>query len=235
MSMILCDKLDVYYDNHIALNDISFQVDEGDYLAILGENGSGKSSLIKSILGLVSPSKGKIEFNNIKSTQIGYLPQQTVVQKDFPASVFEIVLSGCLNSKGIFSFYSKNDKEKAKSNIKLFEIENIIKKSYRDLSGGQQQRVLLARALCATEKLLILDEPVTGLDPVVTAEFYSIINKLNKKYKITIIMVSHDVESSVRNANKIMHLDRTIKFYGDKKEYIKTNIYRKIIGGYKND
>ncbi|MDF2949871.1 MAG: ABC-type Mn/Zn transport system, ATPase component, partial [Sedimentibacter sp.] len=166
--LLNCNNLSFYYDNHEAVKNVSFSVFEGDYLCIVGENGSGKSTLLKGLLGLKNPSSGSILYNGIKQTQVGYLPQQNSDKHDFPASVFEVVLSGCLNSKGLNPFFNKKDKQKATENIEKLGIENLSKQSYRDLSGGQQQRVLLARALCATEKLLLLDEPVSGLDPVVT-------------------------------------------------------------------
>ncbi len=224
-------NLTVSYENKIAIDNISFNLELSDYLCIVGENGSGKSTLIKSILGLKSIKSGKIEFKNgIKQTEIGYLPQQTIIQKDFPASVFEVVLSGCLNKKGLISFYSKKEKQRAESIMEYLSILNIKKKSYRDLSGGQQQRVLLARALCATEKILILDEPVSGLDPIITAEFYQLLNKLNKENNITIIMVSHDITTSIQNANKILHMNRNINFFGNTSEYINNSISRNFIG-----
>lgn len=235
MTLIKCENLNFYYDKHQAVKNVSFSVNEGDYLCIVGENGSGKSTLLKGLLGLKSPSSGSISFSGIKQTQIGYLPQQNPVQQDFPASVFEVVLSGCLGSKGISPFYGRKDKQKARENIYKLGIENLSKTSYRDLSGGQQQRVLLARALCATEKLLLLDEPVSGLDPVVTSELYQLIEKLNKKHGVTIIMISHDILSSVKYANVILHMDTSSKFFGTVKEYKETKVFKRMIGGNEND
>lgn len=234
MTLIKCDELNFYYDKHQAVRSVSFSVNGGDYLSIVGENGSGKSTLLKGLLGLKSPSSGSILFNGIKQTQIGYLPQQNPVQHDFPASVFEVVLSGCLSSKGINPFYNKNDKQKAKDNIFKLGIERLIKTSYRDLSGGQQQRVLLARALCSTEKLLLLDEPVSGLDPVVTSELYQLIENLNKEHGVTIIMISHDILSSVKYANMILHMDTSSKFFGTVQDYKKTSVFKRMIGGNEN-
>ena len=192
MELISCNNVSFSYENTSVIKDLSFSVNSGDYLCIVGENGSGKSTLIKGLLGLKNPSSGQIvRGSELKSNEIGYLPQQTPAQKDFPASVFEVVLSGRLNSRGIRPFYTKNDKKIAEENIHRLGIEHLQKRSYRELSGGQQQRVLLARALCASKKLLLLDEPVTGLDPIVTEEMYRLIDELNKKEKITIIMVSH--------------------------------------------
>ncbi len=235
MTLIECRDLNFYYDRHHAVKDVSFSVNEGDYLCIVGENGSGKSTLMKGLLGLKSPSSGSILFNGIKQTQIGYLPQQNPVQNDFPASVFEVVLSGCLGTKGLNPFYSRRDKQKAHENIEKLGIEKLSKISYRELSGGQQQRVLLARALCATEKLLLLDEPVSGLDPVVTSELYQLIEKLNKKQGVTIIMISHDMLSAVKYADMIMHMDTSLKFFGTVNEYRETPVFKRMIGGDEND
>jgi zinc transport system ATP-binding protein len=222
------------YDSAYAVKNVTFDLEQGDYLCIVGENGSGKSTLMKGILGLLKPADGQILFEGLKQTEIGYLPQQTVVQKDFPASVFEVVLSGCLNKYGLLAFYSKKDIECANKNIDLLGIESFKKKSYRDLSGGQQQRVLLARALCATEKLLMLDEPVTGLDPMVSTEMYIILQKLNKDLGITIIMISHDIKSAVKYGNKILHLQASPLFCGLTGQYIKTDVGQRMIGGTQN-
>lgn len=235
MSLIECKNLNIYYDRHPAVKDVSFTVNKGDYLCIVGENGSGKSTLLKGLLGLKSPFSGSITFNEIRQTQIGYLPQQTPVQHDFPASVHEVVLSGCLNSKGLHLFYGKKDKQRANENMRKLGIESLSKMSFRDLSGGQQQRVLLARALCATEKLLLLDEPVSGLDPIVTTELYQLIHKLNKEQGITIIMISHDILSSIKYADTILHMDTSIKFFGSVSEYMETSIFKRMIGGSDND
>ncbi|MBF1190021.1 MAG: ABC transporter ATP-binding protein, partial [[Eubacterium] sulci] len=193
MAQIICQNLSVGYDSKIILENLSFEVNKGDYLCIVGENGSGKTTLIKSILGLIPTISGKLETGDgLKSNEIGYLPQQTVVQRDFPASVREIVLSGCQGRMGLRPFYSKSDKLLAEENMRKMEITDLSKRCYRELSGGQQQRVLLARALCATQKLLLLDEPVSGLDPRVTAGMYQTIKSLNEE-GISIIMISHDV------------------------------------------
>lgn len=220
MSLISCKNLVMTYDGTTALNNISFNVEQGEYLCVVGENGSGKSTLMKGILGLVPMKSGEILLGDgLRRNEIGYLPQQTVVQKDFPASVYEVVLSGCLNKKGLRPFYSRTDKKRADGNIKLLNIEDIVKKSYRELSGGQQQRVLLARALCATEKLLLLDEPATGLDPTATASLYDSITCLNSEAGVTIIMVTHDIEGAIKNAHTILHLDTEIVYFGRAHEY----------------
>ena len=200
-----------------ALDGIDLDIAEGDFIAILGHNGSGKSTLMKTLLGLNNPMGGKFEWGDgLKKTQIGYLPQQTIVQRDFPASVGEIVLSGCQGRMGLRPFYSKSDKALADKNMELMEIKEFEKNCYRELSGGQQQRVLLARALCATEKVLLLDEPVSGLDPKVTAGMYDLIEKLNKS-GITIIMISHDIIAAVKYATHILHLGGEI-YFGIKEE-----------------
>lgn len=225
MELISCENLSFSYENIDVIKNLSFKVNSGNYLCIVGENGSGKSTLMKGLLGLKTPSKGKIiRSSGLKANEIGYLPQQTPVQKDFPANVFEIVLSGRLNAKALFPFYSKNDKKTAMENIKRLGIENLAKRCYRDLSGGQQQRVLLARALCAGKKIILLDEPVTGLDPIVTEEMYSLIEELNKKEKITVIMVSHDITASVRYSTHILHLSLDNSFYGTTEEYVKSSM-----------
>ena len=231
MSQIECKDVSVKYENQVVLEDISFSIEQGDYLCIVGENGSGKSTLVKTILGLENSKLGQIVFGEgLNKNEIGYLPQQTQAQKDFPASVYEVVLSGYLNSKGFSPFYSMKDKKLANEMIKSLGIENIKRKSFRELSGGQQQRVLLARALCATKKIIILDEPITGLDPTVTREMYSLIKEINKK-GITIIMVSHDINFAVNNASKILHLKKNIKFFGNTEDYANSEVGRRFIGG----
>ncbi len=231
MSLISCKNLSVAYDGKAVVNSLSFSVDEGDAVCIVGENGSGKTTLMKSLLGLVKTSGGCIEFSDgLFQNEIGYLPQQTEVQKDFPAGVNEIVLSGCLN-KMKSPFFSKNEKAKAAYNMELLGITDLKKRCYQELSGGQQQRVLLARALCATSKLLLLDEPVAGLDPIVTAELYDLIKKLNREDKITVIMVSHDIPGSMDIANKILHLNHNGSFFGTTEEYEKSDFGRHFLGG----
>ena len=223
MAQIICQNLSVGYDSKVILKNLSFEVNKGDYLCIVGENGSGKTTLIKSILGLIPTISGKLETGEgLKSNEIGYLPQQTVVQRDFPASVKEIVLSGCQGRMGLRPFYSKSDRLLAEKNMKKMDITDLSKRCYRELSGGQQQRVLLARALCATQKLLLLDEPVSGLDPRVTAEMYQTIKSLNDE-GISIIMISHDVYAAVKYASHILHIGNTV-FYGTTDEYVNSHI-----------
>ncbi|RGX54194.1 MULTISPECIES: metal ABC transporter ATP-binding protein [Anaerotruncus] len=231
MTLISCKNVSMRYENQLAVENVSFDIEEGDYVCIVGENGSGKSTLLKGLLGLMQPSAGTITFGGgLTRDRIGYLPQQTVVQRDFPASVREVVLSGCLNRRGLRPFYSEKERRIAAQNIERLGIGGLSRKSYRDLSGGQQQRVLLARALCATEKLLLLDEPVTGLDPVVTADMYTLLRALNQD-GVTVIMVSHDINCSVHNAGKILHMDTTVRFYGSSAEYLKSDICRRFLGG----
>ena len=221
MSYITVKNLSVGYDGEAVEQNISFTVEKGDYLCIVGENGSGKTTLMKTLLQLQKPLGGTIEYGDgFKKNEIGYLPQQTVVQRDFPASVKEIVLSGCQARCGLRPFYNKEEKKIALDNIKKMGLEDIADKCYRELSGGQQQRVLLARALCATQKLLLLDEPVSGLDPKVSSEMYRLIESLNKE-GITIIMVSHDMKAALEYANKILHIGHGV-FFGTKEEYIKS-------------
>jgi zinc transport system ATP-binding protein len=220
MALLTSNDLCLGYDGVEIVHGLNFTIEQGDYLCIVGENGSGKSTLIKTMLGLQSPMEGKISMGEgLKSNEIGYLPQQTDVQRDFPASVWEIVLSGCGNRMGLRPFYNKQEKQMAKDNISRMGIESLTKSCYRELSGGQQQRVLLARALCATQKMLLLDEPVSGLDPIVTNEMYDLIESLNKKEKITIVMVSHDIEAAVKYADHILHIGKDI-FFGTKEEYV---------------
>ena len=222
MAQIECKDVSVKYESQEVLKDISFSIEAGDYLCIVGENGSGKSTLVKTILGLESAKTGEVIFgDNLNKNEIGYLPQQTQAQKDFPASVYEGVLSGCLNSRGMNPFYSYKDKKLANEMIKSLGIENIKKKSFRELSGGQQQRVLLARALCATKKIIILDEPITGLDPTVTREMYSLIKEINKKYQMTIIMFHHDINQAINYSDEIIAMkDGKILFQGVPEEVI---------------
>ena len=220
MAQLTCQNLCVGYDGKPVLQDLSFQVFAGDYLCVVGENGSGKSTLMKTILGLQPPVSGRIlTGDGLRKNEIGYLPQQTVVQKDFPAAVREIVLSGCQGRCGSRPFYNKEEKQLALDAMDKMQITQLAKRCYRELSGGQQQRVLLARALCATQKMLLLDEPVSGLDPKVTAEMYALIEKLNCEDGITVIMISHDIAAAVQYASHILHIGDTV-FFGTKDAYL---------------
>ena len=207
MAILTAKNLAVGYEKQPVLKNINFQIEEGDYFCIVGENGSGKTTLMKTILGLLPPVEGSIEVGQgLMKNQIGYLPQQSDVQRDFPATVYEIVLSGCQNSlKGFF--YSKTQKKMALENIEKMGISHLNNKCYRQLSGGQQQRVLLARALCATTKVLLLDEPVAGLDPNVTKEMYELIGQLNSQ-GLTVIMISHDLENVKKYATAIFDVNK---------------------------
>ena len=232
MSIVTCKDISIEYDGKVAVDQVSFKIEQGDYLCIVGENGSGKSTLIKGLMGLLKLKSGVIEINkDLTPGGIGYLPQQTDSQKDFPASVYEIVLSGCIKSKGLRPFYNAKEKKRVKDNLERLKIYDLRHKSYRELSGGQQQRVLLARALCATDSLLVLDEPVTGLDPVVTAELYDIIEELNRRDHVTVIMVSHDVRMATKSANKILQMGQKVLFFGKTKEYINTSYAKALLGG----
>ncbi len=225
MAYITCHDLSLGYDGRVIVSDLNFEVKKGDYLCVVGENGTGKSTLIRTLLRLQEAISGQIiTGDGLMPYEIGYLPQQTVVQKDFPATVWEIVLSGALSRCGKRPFYGKEEKALAEEKIKKMDIWELRKKCYRTLSGGQQQRTLLARALCAAGKVVLLDEPVTGLDPKVTAEFYRMIQELNGE-GISVIMVSHDVQA-VQYATYILHIDRKDSFYGEKKAYLKSSKWK---------
>ena len=222
MAQLTCQDLCVGYDGKPVLQGLGFEVFAGDYLCIVGENGSGKSTLMKTILGLQQPIRGRIlTGDGLRKNEIGYLPQQSQVQKDFPASVREIVLSGCQGRCGSRPFYNKEEKQLAADAMKKMQITQLAKRCYRELSGGQQQRVLLARALCATRRMLLLDEPVSGLDPKVTAEMYALIEKLNRKDGITVIMISHDIAAAVKYASHILHIGDAV-FFGTKAAYLQS-------------
>ena len=228
MAQLTCQNLSLGYDGRAILQNLNFSVNSGDFLCIIGENGSGKSTLMKTLLGLLSPIEGKVMTGDgLQPNEIGYLPQQTVVQKDFPASVEEIVLSGCQGRCGLRPFYNKAEKQLAEQNMERMNITSLKKRCYRELSGGQQQRVLLARALCATQKLLLLDEPVSGLDPKVTLEMYRLIEQINKNDGITIIMISHDIVSAVKYATHILYVGKEI-FFGTKSEYLNSDIAKRF-------
>ena len=222
---LICKNLKLGYEGTVVTENLNFTVSSGDYFCIVGENGSGKSTLIKTLLKLRESMDGEIiTGDGLKRNEIGYLPQQTVVQKDFPASVREIVLSGCLNRCGMRPFYNAGEKALAEENMRKMDITHLAKRCYRELSGGQQQRVLLARALCATRKMLLLDEPVAGLDPKVTQEMYELIHKLNKDDGITVIMVSHDICAAIRYATHILHIEKHPLFFGTKEDYLQSKI-----------
>ena len=219
MALLTCRDLCLGYDGKEILHQLNFEVNAGDYLCIVGENGSGKSTLMRTVLSLQQPLSGEvITGDGLLRNEIGYLPQQTVVQKDFPATVTEIVLSGFQGQCGFRPFYTKQEKQRAAENIEKMGITDLKDRCYRELSGGQQQRVLLARALCATRKMLLLDEPVAGLDPKVTAQMYALIEQLNRD-GITVIMISHDLDAALRYASHILHTGTNV-FFGTKDAYL---------------
>lgn len=231
MALIKTNEITLSYENMTVIDKMSFEVNAGDYLCIVGENGSGKSTLIKALLSLKKPVSGSIDFGEgLRRNEIGYLPQQTGAQKDFPASVGEVVISGCLNRKGLRPFYSAKDKALAMENMMKLGIWDLRRRSYRELSGGQQQRVLLARALCATKKLLLLDEPVSGLDPMVTAELYGIISGINKS-GVTVIMVTHDIAAAMKYASHILCLRSGSWYFGTRKQFAESEASAFMRGG----
>ena len=219
MNLIELDNVTLGYDKHIVLKDISMSIDDGDFICVVGPNGAGKSTLIKGILGLIKPIKGKVKYNNLKQKYIGYMPQETKVDQNFPASVNEIVLSGTLNTSGLF--YSKKEKDMVDDNLKLLGIYNLKNKHFADLSGGQRQKVLLARSLCATTKLLILDEPSNNLDSKSKKELYETIKELNEKHNITIIMITHDLDHDNLIGNKILSLREDDIFFGSTEDFVR--------------
>ncbi|MBQ7613704.1 MAG: metal ABC transporter ATP-binding protein [Butyrivibrio sp.] len=229
MALLTIKDLSLGYDSCRIIENLNFTVDKGDYLSIVGENGSGKTTLMKTILKLQKPIAGEIIVSNdLKANEIGYLPQQTIIQRDFPASVKEIVLSGCLSRMGLRPFYGKKEKMIAEENMCKMGILDLKNRCYRELSGGQQQRVLLARTLCASRKLLLLDEPVAGLDPQATLEMYETIEDLNKS-GITIIMVSHDIGAALSYSSHILHIGKDV-FFGIKSDYLKSAQGRRFAG-----
>ena len=232
MAILKCTGLYFAYDGKTVLEDVNFEIEQGDYLCIVGENGSGKSTLMRGLLGLKAPSAGSITLGDgLRADEIGYLPQQSDAQRDFPASVYEVVLSGCLNSLGRRMSYGRAEKERAALNLERMGIEELKNASYQELSGGQQQRVLLARALCATKKLLLLDEPVTGLDPIAAQEMYNLIKLVNLCDNISVIMISHDILEAVRYATKILHIGHRQLFFGSAAEYKDSSLARRFLGG----
>ena len=231
MTQLTCQNLAVGYEGRAVLENLNFSVCPGDYLCIVGENGSGKSTLMKTILGLQPPVRGKVlTGDGLRKNKIGYLPQQTPVQRDFPASVREIVLSGCQGRCGDRPFYSKGEKQLAQTAMERMQVAALAKRCYRTLSGGQQQRVLLARALCAAGDLLVLDEPVTGLDPAAADDLYRTLRYLNRTEGMAVVMVTHDIRSALRDATAILHAGRNQWFLGTPREYL-ASPYGKRFGG----
>ncbi len=225
MAQITCRDLSLGYEGKTVIEKLSFEVERGDYLCIVGKNGSGKTTLMKALLGLQPLAGGEISYGDgLAPSEVGYLPQKLTSQSDFPASVYEVVLSGCINRKKFSPFYSRDDKERALANLDRLSISNIKNHRFCELSGGQQQRVLLARALCATRQMLLLDEPVSGLDPVISSELYRIVEELNRHDGISVIMISHDIHAAMRYASHILHLEQTPLFFGTKKDYVKSDL-----------
>lgn len=232
MALITCKHVCLGYDGQTVLRDVNFTVSRGDLLCVVGENGSGKSTLIKGLLGLKAPEQGSITLGDgLVRNEIGYLPQQTQLQRDFPASVAEVVRSGCINQMHGRPFYSRADRARAQENMERMGIEDLAHHSYQALSGGQQQRVLLARALCATSELLLLDEPVAGLDPVATGEMYNLLKLINLCDGVTVIMVSHDVAAAERYATHILQLGHSQLYFGTVAGYHGSEAELKLRGG----
>ncbi|MBR1559960.1 MAG: metal ABC transporter ATP-binding protein [Clostridia bacterium] len=235
MSLITCRDLRLGYEGHAIVEGLSFAVNAGDYLCIVGENGSGKSTLMRTLLGLQRPLGGAIEFGDgLTADAIGYLPQQTAIQRDFPATVWEIALSGCQSNLNRRPFYSRADKALAARSLERMGMTAYKKRCYRELSGGQQQRVLLARALCATRQLILLDEPVSGLDPKVTAEMYALIEGLNRDEGVTVVMISHDIAAAARYATHVLHIGREL-FFGPVADYKRSAAGRRFLEGGEGD
>ncbi|MCL2259723.1 MAG: metal ABC transporter ATP-binding protein [Fibromonadales bacterium] len=217
MKALSCKQISVKYESKLALGECSFEIDNGNFLGVFGKNGSGKSTLLKSIAGIIKPNSGTLDFHGIKKNEIGYMAQQTPVQKDFPASIYEVVISGTLCKHKHFFFYNKNDKKLADKNLELLGIEQIKHKSFQELSGGQKQRVLLARMLCTEAKLLLLDEPASGLDITTAEQLHCTLKDINSQ-GVTIIMVSHDIQNAVNFCDKVLHLGK-VHFFGSREEY----------------
>ena len=208
MSLISCRNLKVGYYGKPILSDVNLDINSGEFICIIGDNGSGKSTLIKTMLRLTQPLGGKVIYDSsLKKTSVGYLPQEIKAKSDFPATVFEVVISGCINRLGIRASYNKEERAIAMRYIKTLEIEDIIHKSFRELSGGERQRTLLARALCSSEKVLFLDEPFNALDIHVTNHLYHTLAKINSEYGVTIVMISHDVETALKHVNKVVYVE----------------------------
>jgi zinc transport system ATP-binding protein len=231
MALICCQNVSFAYDEKTVLRDLNFSVEPGDYLCVAGENGSGKSTLVKGLLGLIRPVRGNIVMDQgFRADETGYLPQQTADRKDFPAGVYEVVLSGRQNRRGMRPFYSRKDREAAEENLNRLGIGDLRRQCFRELSGGQQRRVLLARALCASQKLLILDEPAAGLDPLVTADLYRLLSGLNRGMGISIIMVSHDIQGAAAFAGKVLHLQNEQLFFGTAEAYKQSEPGKRFLG-----
>lgn len=229
---IKCKGVSLGYGGNDVVENLDFSVNCGDYIFVVGENGSGKSTLIKGMLSLIKPTKGEIKFGDgFSRNHIGYFPQSSLLKNDFPVGVKEVVMSGLLSKKPFKLFFTKKDKVSAENIMKTLNIDNLKNLSFNELSGGQKQRVLLARAMCASEKMIILDEPASNLDPVATEEFYKTLNILNKEKNLTVIMVSHHIDGLLKYAKKVLHLGETDNFFGNTDEYLLTDLGKKFAGG----
>ncbi|MDR0383153.1 MAG: ATP-binding cassette domain-containing protein [Spirochaetaceae bacterium] len=228
-TLFYCHDLCYAYDDSIVLSGLDFSVVETDYICIAGENGAGKSTLVKGLLGLIKPASGAIKADKSLRRGTGYLPQQTAAQKNFPAGAEEVVLSGLIGRKKL-PFYTRSDKKTAYRNMERLGIADAAGRCFGELSGGQQRRVLVARALCAAEKLLVLDEPAAGLDPLAAREMYSLLENINRDMKMTIIMVSHDIATAVKHANKVLHLWQKQLFFGSAGDYANSGIGKAFLG-----
>ena len=221
MRLLECDSVAIGYPGNLLAGNLSFSLDSGDCLCVVGNNGAGKTTLVRTLLNLQQPIQGQVRLQGIQPKQIGYLPQATTIPDDFPATVWEVVLSGCLSSCGWHPFYGRSEKELARRQLSRLGLTELRTRSYRDLSGGQRQRTLLARALCAAKHLLLLDEPVAGLDIAIQAEFYRLLRSLREEDNMGIIMVSHDIPGALEQATHVLHLSDN-PFYGTRDEYLKT-------------
>lgn len=228
MALITCRNTAFAYEGKTVVSGIQLSVNPGDYLYVVGENGSGKTTLIKGMLGLISPSSGEIRFGDgLRQTEIGYLPQRAALQRDFPASVREVVASG-FAARSLLP--TRAQRETMNRNLDMLSISNLRKHSFMALSGGQQQRVLLARALCATDKLILLDEPVSGLDPVATRDMYELIARMHRELGVTVVMISHDIEAAMHYGTHVLHLQHEPIFYGTAAEYARSEASRSFMG-----
>lgn len=234
MALLTIRDLSIGYGTKPVLTSLNLTIEPGSYLCIIGENGAGKTTFMKTVLGLLPPLSGQVLFEEgLSARDIGYLPQQTIIQKDFPASVREVVLSGFQGKCGLRPFYLSKEKAFAANAMEKMGILPLAGRCFRHLSGGQKQRVLLARAFCAAQRLLLLDEPVSGLDPQASAEMYKQIQHLNQEESAAIIMITHDVSVAVTYATHILHLGDSV-YFGTVHDYLESPIgksYLSIKGG----
>lgn len=226
MAQIRCDGVSLGYDGKNIVENLSFEVERGDFFCIVGDNGSGKTTLMRAMLGLKKVSAGVIEFDEKRAgAHLGYLPQQSEDRRDFPATVEEVILSGCVGALGKKFFFSRSNKKTAKENMYRLGISSLAKKSFSELSGGQRQRVLLARALCAVDDVILLDEPVSGLDPSATEDMYELVSELNENHGVTVIMITHDIGAAIKYSDKILYMGKEPRFFGSAEEYISSSVF----------